>query len=72
MVDGNNATDGDLFIAWALYRAGRQWNDAAYLQAGTEISRDIRAKLLGQSPHGPYLLPGERGFVKEARDDHLS
>ena len=65
MADKNNATDGDLFIAWALYRAGRQWNEAAYLQAGTEISRDIRAKLLGQSAHGPFLLPGEQGFVKE-------
>ena len=66
VADKNNATDGDLFIAWALYRAGRQWNEAAYLQAGTEISRDIRAKLMGQSPLGPFLLPGELGFVKEA------
>jgi endo-1,4-beta-D-glucanase Y len=65
VADRNNATDGDLFIAWALYRAGRQWNDAAYLQAGTEISRDIRAKLLRQGPHGLLLLPGEHGFVKE-------
>lgn len=63
--DRNNATDGDLFIAWALFRAGRQWNEAAYLQAGAEISRDIRAKLLGQSPHGLFLLPGELGFIKE-------
>jgi endoglucanase len=63
--DKNNATDGDIFIAWALYRAGRQWKEAAYLQAATEISRDIRAKLLGQSAHGAFLLPGEHGFVKE-------
>ena len=63
--DRNNATDGDLFIAWALYRAGRQWNEAAYRQAGTAISRDIRAKLVGLSSHGAYLLPGERGFVKD-------
>ena len=62
--DKNNATDGDLFIAWALYRAGRQWQDASYLQAGTAISRDIRAKLLGQSAHGAFLLPGEQGFIK--------
>jgi len=65
VADKNNATDGDLFIAWALYRAGLQWNEAVYLQAGKEISRDIRAKLLGQSAFGPFLLPGERGFVKE-------
>src|SRR6185369_11612947 len=64
VADRNNATDGDIFIAWALYRAGRQWKESAYLQSGTEISRDIRAKLLGQSAHGPVLLPGEQGFVK--------
>lgn len=62
--DSNNATDGDLFIAWALYRAGRQWNEASYLEAAREISRDIRAKLLHPSPYGLLLLPGEQGFLK--------
>lgn len=65
--DPNNATDGDLFIAWALYRAGRQWNEASYLDAAREISREIRAKLLHQSPYGLLLLPGEQGFVKEGQ-----
>ncbi len=63
--DANNATDGDLFIAWALSRAGRQWVEAAYLEAAREISRDIRAKLLRQSAYGLLLLPGEQGFVKD-------
>ncbi|MFD2783222.1 glycosyl hydrolase family 8 [Novosphingobium pokkalii] len=26
--DRNNATDGDILIAWALERAGRQWGGA--------------------------------------------
>ena len=65
--DPNNATDGDLFIAWALFRAGRQWNEASYLEAAREISREIRAKLLHKSSHGLLLLPGEQGFVKEGR-----
>lgn len=64
VLDRNNATDGDLFIAWALYRAGRQWTEKAYLEAGAEISRAIRAKLLGQSAYGTFLLPGEHGYVK--------
>lgn len=63
--DANNATDGDLFIAWALYRAGRQWNQPSYLEAAGEISREIRAKLLHKSSYGLLLLPGEQGFVKE-------
>ena len=65
--DPNNATDGDIFIAWALFRAGRQWNEASYLEAAREISREIRAKLLHQSSYGLLLLPGEQGFVKEGR-----
>ena len=65
VTDKNNATDGDLFAAWALYRAARLWNDAAYLKAAREISRDIRIKLVGQSPHGLYLLPAVQGFVKQ-------
>jgi len=65
--DRNNATDGDIFIAWALYRAGRQWNEARLLEAGKGISREIRAKLLRQSPYGLLLLPGEQGFVKDDR-----
>jgi len=65
--DPNNATDGDLFIAWALYRAGRQWNEASYLEAAREISRDVRAKLLRPSPYGLLLLPGEQGFVKDGQ-----
>lgn len=64
VTDRNNATDGDLCIAWALYRAGRKWHDAAYLRAGAEISRDIRARLLVQTMHGTLLVPGEQGFVK--------
>jgi len=65
--DPNNATDGDLFIAWALYRAGRRWNEASYLEAAREISRDVRAKLLRPSPYGLMLLPGEQGFVKDGQ-----
>jgi endoglucanase len=63
--DRNNATDGDLLIAWALARAGRQWREASYLRLAREISRDVRAKLVGESAYGTFLLPGEQGFLRD-------
>ena len=64
VADANNATDGDLFVAWALARGARQWGDAQYLQSARDISRDIRVKLVVDSVHGLLLLPAEQGFVK--------
>jgi endoglucanase len=65
VADRNNATDGDLFIAWALCRAGWQWHDAAYLDSARSISRGIHAQLVAPSAYGPVLLPGADGFVKD-------
>jgi endoglucanase len=64
LADRNNATDGDLFIAWALCRAGWQWNDASYLEAARAIARAIHSKLVVPSAYGPVLLPGADGFLK--------
>jgi len=62
--DRNNATDGDLFIAWALCRAGWQWNDSTYLEAARAMARVIHSKLVVPSAYGPVLLPGVDGFVR--------
>lgn len=66
--DPNNATDGDLFIAWALLEAGDRWGPREYTRQGQAMARDILRLLVGQA--GPYtvLLPGIQGF---RRDDHL-
>lgn len=65
--DPNNATDGDLFIAWALLEAGERWGNAEHTAQGTAIARDILRLLVRRA--GPYavLLPGARGFE---RADH--
>jgi len=62
--DLNNASDGDILIAWALYRASQQWNNAAYRHAAQQISRDIRTKLIRRTVYGWILLPGAVGFEK--------
>lgn len=60
--DKNNAADGDLFVAWALLRAQRKWQEPAYLAAAMEIIQDIRQKLLRRTSRGVILLAGTEGF----------
>jgi len=63
--DPNNASDGDIFIAWALARAARRFGAPEWeVEAGR-----IRAALLEHCTvaHGDdrYLLPGADGFRRE-------
>lgn len=62
ITDDNNATDGDLLIAWALLRADRQWRVPAYRQAARAILGDVRRLLIADTALGPVLLPGAEGF----------
>jgi endo-1,4-beta-D-glucanase Y len=62
--DWNNATDGDLLIAWALSRAGQRWRNQEWLDAAKRIANDVRDKLIRESNYGLLLLPGEIGFEK--------
>jgi endoglucanase len=73
VTDTNNATDGDLLIAWALARAGRTWNEPAFLEESRQIAREIRITLVREDFRGPVLLPGRDGFDgPEARVLNLS
>ena len=60
----NNASDGDLLLAWALVRAGEKWNAPEYTAAGRRIAADIRAKLLRRTAHGLVLIPALEEFDK--------
>lgn len=64
--DRNNATDGDLLVAWALLRAGEKWQVPDYTEASQRIARDVRGKLLRKTAHGLVMLPGLEGFDKPA------
>ena len=65
VTDPNNATDGDLLIAWALLCAGQQWLEPEYIKAADAILRDVKAKMVVETSYGPVLLPGAKGFVRE-------
>jgi endoglucanase len=60
--DPNNATDGDLYIAWALLRAGERWGDRTLHVAGTALARDILGLLRREVAGRAVLLPGVQGF----------
>ncbi len=70
VADMNNASDGDLLIAWALTEAAEAWADTGYKVAGRRVAVEIGRKLvvLG-TPQGALLLPGLAGFAAEDRPD---
>lgn len=63
VTDPNNATDGDLFIAWALQRAADKFKQPAYREASATLSKAIREKLVVDgTPWGTVIKPGAVGF----------
>ncbi|MGR3592198.1 MAG: glycosyl hydrolase family 8 [Limimaricola soesokkakensis] len=67
VIDANNATDGDIFHAWALVRAAERFGRPAYLDQARGIATDIARHCVRDWPGRPgqtVLLPGEQGFEK--------
>lgn len=62
VVDPNNATDGDLLIAWALSRAAAKWSVKEYREQARLIVRAIVERVVIDSQYGKILLPGAVGF----------
>ena len=69
VTDRNNASDGDVLVAWALAEAHVAWGEAAHLEAARQLGKAIRGHLLRPSAFGPVLLPGQQGF-EETADGH--
>ena len=63
--DHNNASDGDMLIAWALLKADQQWQQADYRSTSLSILADIKHKLIVPWHGLSVLLPGEQGFAKD-------
>jgi len=68
--DRNNATDGDILIAWALAEAADLWNAPAYADAGASIAGAIARHLVIEVVGvGPVLLPAHFGFAQSDQPD---
>lgn len=63
VADKNNASDGDVLIAWALQRAARQWG-GEYQAASDAIQRAILAHNVTTYAGYRVMLPGAQGFNK--------
>lgn len=63
VLDKNNATDADLWIAYSLLEAGRLWQQPDYVALGRNLLWRSAAQSLRKLPGlGLILLPGDVGF----------
>lgn len=64
IADKNNASDGDVLLAWALQLGGEKWHVQSYLTASDTLQRAILANNV--VPFGGFtvMLPGAQGFNK--------
>jgi endoglucanase len=65
VADKNNATDGDLLIAWALARASRRWREPEWMRQSLAIQDAIMGKLAVEVAGRVVLLPGVDGFRRK-------
>ncbi|MGI4765319.1 MAG: glycosyl hydrolase family 8 [Janthinobacterium lividum] len=69
VADSNNATDGDILIAWALDRGATRFDRPDYREAAQRIAQAIGHTVVLQGPSGPLLLPGAVGFTAPSQAD---
>ena len=67
VADPNNATDGDLLIAWALLEAADRWQNIDYRRRALAIGRDLLRSCTVQRDGRWLLLPGAYGFQSRTR-----
>ena len=68
VADMNDASDGDVLVAWALTEAAEAWGDQNYRLAARRLATDIvRRLIVRKSDFGPLLLPAAAGFAGPGR-----
>lgn len=66
VLDANNASDADLWMAYSLLEAGRLWHQPEYETLGRNLLWRSAAQTLRKLPGlGLMLLPGDTGFESE-------
>ncbi len=65
VVDYNNATDGDILIAFALIEAEKKWGEQEYKVEALKIIEGIRKELSFNWQGRTLLLPAYYGFKKD-------
>lgn len=68
VTDANNATDGDMLIAYGLLLGAEAWNNGHYSDLALPIIRTIGRTMLVEADGLPAILPGAEGFMREANE----
>ena len=69
IADPNNASDGDILIAYALVRAALAWGEPRYLVAADAMIDDIGRLLVGRHGGRIILRPAAFGFEEGQHED---
>jgi endoglucanase len=70
ITDINNASDGDILIAWALAEASEFWGEIPLKTSARRVAVEIGRKLvIYKTKMGALLLPAVSGFAAEDRPD---
>lgn len=69
VTDANNATDGDLLIAWALVEAATRWRRGDYFDSARELMKAVARHTIASSAHGDVIRPAVMGFEATDRPD---
>ncbi len=69
VTDINNATDGDILIAYALAKAAKQWGRDDYAQSARAIAETVLRKAVLERGGKTLLLPAVSGFGPNDRPD---
>jgi endoglucanase len=63
VLDSNPAADADVWMAYTLLEAGRDWSEPRYTQVGKALAKHIAAEEVAVVPGlGTALLPAPKGF----------
>lgn len=62
VTDVNNATDGDLLVAYALEGAAQEWGSQEYAEAAAEVRDAIKARMVEKRGGLTLIVPGAEGF----------
>lgn len=69
VTDPNNASDGDLLIAYALALAGRGWSEQRFVDSARQIAEALAAHAIYDFDGRTLLRPGAVGFDAADRPD---
>jgi endoglucanase len=66
VIDYNNASDGDILVAFALLKAARRWDHLPHRHAAQRLIRDIRTQLAVTVQDYQLIAPAYFGFNGDA------